>query len=505
MTTQESSGSLDRHMAHAVAWNAIARWASQILSWVSTFLVARLLTPSDYGIMGMSGLFLNLAMLVSQAGIGQAILTIRDLSRRQIAELNTVSALLGIGLVGLSCIVAVPLAHFFSVPQLFAVMAVSSSTCLINGFQVVPRALLQKELRFKLLAFIETVRAFLQIIMTVVLAWLGFGYWSLALGTVLGCLTACVLTVYWKRVNFAIPHFGGLRRELKFAGQVILSSIAWYAYENADFGVAGRVLGEVPLGNYTVAWTISSAPVEKVTNLVTTVTPAFFSAMQTDKPELRRYLFRLSELLSYLTIPAGIGLALVADHLVPVLLGPKWYGAIGPLRFLAVLFAIRSLCTILPNLLTAIGDATFVMRTTVISAVVMPFAFLLGSRWNANGIAATWVIAYPIIMAPMFLRVLHKTGAQLREYFAVVRPALNASAVMTVVVLLTRSAFPARLHSVLSLSILIIAGGLSYVSVFVIFYRERVMRILESSKRIFLSKQRTQDLSMKPVSLVENS
>jgi PST family polysaccharide transporter len=401
----------------------------------------------------------------------------------------------------LSFAVAHPLARFFSAPQLFAVIAVSSATCFVNGFQVVPRGLLQKALRFKLLAFIETVRAFLQIIVTVLLAWFGFGYWSLVLGTVLGCVTACVLTVYCSRTEFAFPQVEGLRRELKFGGQVILSSIAWYAYDNSDFAVAGRVLGEVPLGNYTVAWTISSAPVERITNLVTTVTPAFFSAVQADKAELRRYLLRLSELLSYLTVPAGIGLALVADHLVPVVLGPKWYGAIGPLRLLAILFAIRSLSTILPNLLTAIADAAFVMRMTVVAALIMPFAFFVGSRWGTNGIAATWVIAYPLIMAPMFFRVLHKTGAQLREYISVVRPALNASAVMVAAVMLARSAFSAQPPSPFSLSILIIVGTLSYGSVFAIFYRDRVRRLIDSTKLIFQKRQSREDLPMESISV----
>lgn len=495
------SGSLDRHMAQAVAWNAVARWASQILSWLSTILVARLLSPFDYGIMGMAGLYLSLAMLVSQAGIGQAVVALRDLSRRQIAQLNTVSVFLGAGLLGLSFVVAYPMARFFSAPQLFAVIAVSGTTCLINGFQVVPRGLLQKALRFKLLAFIETVRAFLQIIVTVLLAWFGFGYWSLVFGTVLGCVTACILTAYCSRTEFALPQVKGLRRELKFGGQVILSSIAWYAYDNSDFAVAGRMLGEAPLGNYTVAWTISSAPVERITNLVTTVTPAFFSAVQTDKAELRRYLLKLSELLSYLTVPAGIGLALVADHLVPVVLGPKWYGAIGPLRLLAILFAIRSLSTILPNLLTAIADAAFVMRTTVISALIMPFAFVVGSRWGTNGIAATWVVAYPVIMAPMFFRTLHKTGAPLREYVSVVRPALNASAVMIAAVLLTRSALPAQSHSPLSLSILIIVGALSYGSVFAIFYRDRVRRLMDSTKLIFRKKESGEDQPIESISI----
>src|SRR5271169_3302205 len=112
MTGQGSVGSLDRSLAHAVAWGAAARWASQIVSWASTILVARLLTPYDYGLVGMAGVFLQLALLISQAGIGDAVIALRDLTRRQIAELNTISLIMGAGLTGLSCALAPLVARF---------------------------------------------------------------------------------------------------------------------------------------------------------------------------------------------------------------------------------------------------------------------------------------------------------------------------------------------------------------------------------------------------------
>jgi O-antigen/teichoic acid export membrane protein len=90
-------------MAHAVAWGAAGKWASQIVGWASTVVIARLLTPYDYGLVGMAGLYLQFALLIGQSGVGESVITLRDLTRRQIAELNTVSMLIGLGLVGLSC------------------------------------------------------------------------------------------------------------------------------------------------------------------------------------------------------------------------------------------------------------------------------------------------------------------------------------------------------------------------------------------------------------------
>lgn len=472
-------------MVRAVAWNATAKWASQIFSLASTVVVARLLTPYDYGLVGMAGFYLGLATLIGQFGVGDAIVSLRDITDLQIAELNTVAVLMGAVLVVVSCGLAQPLAYFFAAPALRAVIVVVSGTYLINAFQVVPRALLRKELRFKLLSTIETVRALCQVITTVVLAWLQFGYWSLVWGYIVSAITGSLLTFCWKRHAFAVPRLANLRRELTFTRHVLSFAVAWYSYDNADFGVAGRVLGGAALGNYTIAWTIASAPLEKIANLVTGVAPPFFSAVQTDKTELRRYLLRLTEVLSFVTIPASIGLALVADYLVVALLGPKWYGVIGPLRLLGVFVAARSIATILPNLLNAIGEARFVMWATIASAITMPFAFLIGSHWGTNGIAAAWVFAYPAIMIPIYYRVFQKTGVQLAEYVSVLKPALSASAIMTATVLITRLLIPTSFQALASLLLIIATGALSYVGALFAFHHRRVTHLIRAFRNIY--------------------
>ncbi len=241
MTVKAPVGSLDRQMARAVAWSAAGRWASQIVSWASTIVIARLLSPYDYGIVGMAGLYLQLAMLVGQAGIGEAVITMRNLTSRQIAELNGASLIISMGLVGLSCALAFPVARFFSAPPLIAVIIVASVQYPINAFQVVSRALLQKDLRFKLLAGIETGRVVCQIIGTLILAWLNFGYWSLVFGTLISGAFASVLIFYWRPHAFAIPHLSQLRRELKYGGHVLVSRIAYYAFDNAGVTVVNRL------------------------------------------------------------------------------------------------------------------------------------------------------------------------------------------------------------------------------------------------------------------------
>jgi O-antigen/teichoic acid export membrane protein len=472
-------------MARAIAWNAIARWLAQIFSWASTIVVARLLSPYDYGLVGMAGLYLNLALLVTQGGVGDAVIVFRDLPQERISQLNTISVFTGLLLMGLTFVVAHPLAWFFSAPPLATVIVVSSVWYLFSAFQVVPRGLLQRELRFKLVAGIETVKAFVQAAVTVAFALMHFRYWSLVIGYLGGSAVSSVLVLYWKRQAFAWPRLKEIGAEIKYSIHVLMSRVALYAYDNADFGVAGRVLGEVPLGNYTVAWTISSAPVEKIANLVTGVTPAYFSAIQKNQAELRRYLLKITEMLSMLTIPASIGLALSADFLVPALLGAKWMGAIWPLRFLGIFVAARSITTILPNLLTAIGDARFVMKATVCAAILMPLAFLGGSHWGTTGIAAAWVVAYPIITAPLVYRTFRATGLKWREYASSILPALNASLVMTGVVLVCRWLLPAGFRPLYGLCLVSVLGMLAYAGALFVLYRERVNQVVATAKNVF--------------------
>lgn len=492
MTPQLQSRALDRSLARAVAWNAAARWIAQILSWASTIIVARILSPYDYGLIGMAGLYLNLAMLISQSGITDTIIVYKDLSHERVAQLNTVSLGIGLGLVGITWAVAYPLARFFSAPPLFAVLGVSSIWYIFSAFQVVPRGLLQKELRFSLLASLETVRAFFQAILTILFAWLGFRYWSLVIGYLGGAALVSVLVLYWRRHAFAWPRLRALRSEIKYSFEVLLSRVALYAYDNSDFAVAGRVLGAAPLGDYTVAWTISSAPVEKISNLITGVTPAYFSAVQEKQAELRRYLLRITEILSYVTIPASLGLALSADFLVPVLLGPKWVDAIGPLRLLAIFVAFRSITTILPILLTSTGRAGFVMKATVAAAILMPFAFYLGSRWGTVGIAAAWVIAYPLITAPLLRRTLRVTGLHVREYLATIAPPLNASLIMVLSVLLTRLLFFQNSRSIVGLLSIIVVAILAYGAALYVFYRERTRHMIVTAKSILRKEKNEQ-------------
>lgn len=466
--------SMDHVLLRSIAWTGGGKWATQLLTWASTIIAARLLSPSDYGVMGMATMFLGLINLVSEFGLGQSVITLRFLSRRQIAQINSTSLFLGCGFFTLSAAMATSVGRFFHSSQLPAVIMVMSVGFLVSAFQVVPDALLQRDLRFKRIASFDTLRALTQSLSTVLLAWFGFGYWSLAFGNLSGTVLYTLLVVGSSRHSFEWPSLREIRASLTFSSHVLGSRVAWYTYSNSDFLVAGRVLGESSLGAYTLAWTIASTPVEKIANMVMKVTPAFFSAVQHDKAQLRRYLLGITEGLSFLCFPASIGLAVVADQFVLAVLGPRWVGATTPLRLLALYAALRSITTLLPNLLNALQRARFVMWNTIVAAVVFPASFYLASVWGTTGIAAAWILLYPCITAPLVWRTTAELELPIGQYLSALVPALRASLVMALAVCGVRMAMPSQWSALSRLLVAIVVGGGAYVTFVLVVERERL-------------------------------
>src|SRR5213083_2317392 len=188
--THAQARTLDRALLHGVAWTAAAKWAAQVLSWASWLIVARLLSPEDYGLVGMATIYLGLITLLSEFGLGTAVLVVRDLSVEQINQLNGMAVLLGLAGVLASCAAAIPLGHFFRAPQLPLVVVAMSSTFVITSFKTVPFALLKRDLRFKALALIDLSQALVLAISMVAFAVVGFRYWTLVCGGVVGALVS---------------------------------------------------------------------------------------------------------------------------------------------------------------------------------------------------------------------------------------------------------------------------------------------------------------------------
>lgn len=466
---------LDRSLLRGIAWTGGVRWASQVVGWASTLVVARLLTPADYGIVGMGAVFVGLVTLLSEFGLGAAVVMLREVEPAQARQINTLSVLLGIASAAATWAAAEPMARLMDTPPLAGVLRALGIGFVVAGFRTVPDALLQKEMRFRSLALMDGGQAVAVALATVGLAAAGAGYWTLVAGTLLGGLFSTGMAVARRPQGFAVPRVRDIGGAMGFSGRLLVSRLSWYLYSNADFMVVGKVLGERALGAYNLAWSLAAIPVGKVGGMVMRVTPAYFSAVQDDPPALRRYLLRLTEGVALVTFPMTLGLAAVADDLVRVALGDKWAAAAVPLRLLAAYASLRSISPLLSQVLAAAGEMPFAMRNNLLAAVVLPVAFVVAARQGIQAVAWAWILVHPLVLAPLLARACRRLSMPPRDYLRALAPALGGCAVMLAAVVAARVAAPDGWPVGARLGAQVLAGAAAYAGAVLLLHRDRLL------------------------------
>ncbi len=466
--------SLDHSLVQGIAWTGSMKWVSQILTWVGSLFVARLLTPQDYGLVGMAAVYMGFVSLLNEFGLGTVIVTQRDLTNEQVKQLNTFSIFLGLTFFAVSCLASLPLAVFFKTSQLRWVLAAMSTAFVITAFRTVPYAILQRDLQFKTLALIEAIQSLIQAFSMVVFALVGLRYWTLVLGGLVGTVASTVLVWTRSRQPFAWPQAHSLKRALNFSADVLIARISWYFSSNADFLVAGRVLGKAALGAYTFGWTIANIPLERISTLITRLTPSVFSAVQSELASLRRYLLTLTEGLALITFPISFGVAIVAEELVLVVLGEKWRGVVLPLRLLSAYAGFRSIFILIPQLLVNTGHVKFWKWNCVATTILLPISFYVGSHWGTGGIAAAWIVIHPFVVLPYYWKAFRTIKLSPLEYFKSVLPALWGSLCMGCVVLALKILVAPAWALPFRLGVEILGGVATYLSVLLIYHRPRL-------------------------------
>jgi PST family polysaccharide transporter len=483
--------SLDASLAGGLAWTAGAKWAAQILTWVSVLVVARLLSPADFGIGGIAGMFFGLTNVLAEFGIGTAVLHMPELDRRTLGQLHLFSLLLCTGIFGLSVLAAPGIAWFFrSDHVLFFV--VTNIGFLVTGIQAVPSGLLQRDMDYRRLALLDAMSAMITAVVSVTTACLGWRYWSLLAGPSSGKIAAAVLLCYWKQVPFRWPHWRDIRKPVEMGRQVAIGRIAATAYTAADGIVIGRTMGEAVLGIYQMAMNLASAPAEKISSLIMrTATPLFANVMD-DLPLVRRYYLIIVELLSLTVLPLMLGLAILAPRAVLLILGPKWVAATRPLQWLGLFMIMRVLGVLAEQVLVSQRRTRITMRMSILSFVIMPIAFFLAARWKGpDGVAAAWITLSPVTIVPLLLILLRSIKLPAREYVAAIMPAVTGSAVMCLALFGMNSWLVTSWPLQFRLAVQVSAGGAVYVGFILLFFRDKVLRYV----KFLLSLRKSKEMS----------
>ncbi len=414
-----------RTFARGVVWIGGARLLTQALSWATTLVVVRFLSAADYGVMGMASAFLAIAAILSEFGIGTAIIAAADLPDDRLRQLHGVALLTGLAGCAVCLACAWPLGLFFREPRLPLVVSVMSVTFIIDALRTVPVALLQRRLDYRGTAFVESCRSLTSTVVVLAAAFAGLGYWSLVLGAVSASFVASSLATFAMPVRVRQPEWAQVSGPMRVAGNLLVDRLAWQAYSYGDFAVVGRIFGSALLGQYTLAWNLASLPGQKLTNLLTAVSSSFLPSLREDLGEMRRYFLVLVESIALLTMPLLLGLAFVAPDAISVAFTDQWAAAILPLRLLALYSCIQCVSVPLSQVLVATGRSHIARTNSLVTLCVLIPGFVLGAQLGGIvGVAAAWLVLFPVVVLRPYHHVRRVLGFDHRDLAAALFPAL---------------------------------------------------------------------------------
>lgn len=448
-----------------------------ILQFAMLPILARLIGPSEYGLVALAMPFILLANVLSDGGMGYALGRQKEVSRSQEATVFWLSGAIGLGLSVLCALAAWPMGVIVGQERLPLMIMALSPILLMNSLTTVANGRIIREGRFSVFAAGDLISTFASAVTALAAALAGWGAWSLVAQQLV--LWACKMA--W------VSHAGGTvvawhfrfqeaRDLLKFGVHTIAAILADFVSRNLDSLIIGGMLGATLLGYYAMGYQIVRVPDGLISGpfylyIFTAVARATHDGDPTAVQDLAAAGLRLG---AAALAPLFCGLALVADLAVPLVLGGKWHGAIVPLQHLAAAGFFFCMCSIMASTLMGHGKSALRLRLSVLLGLVVIGSVAATVRFGLEVVSAAVAIAMGAVCC-VYIHVLGRgLNMPRRRLVAAFWPAAVGSVVMVVVVLGARAAL-SRAPIWLEFSLMVAVGSLSYLAVIWVIARHRLL------------------------------
>lgn len=462
----------------AVMWRSGSQIVSQLVMWAATFLVIRLLAPSDYGLFAMTQAILVFLSLMNGWGYANALVRSETISRHEIRQVFGMLLLLNGGL-ALAQVVLAPLAAaYFRQPMVVDLLRVQALIYLSTPFIALAQALLGRRMDFRRQGQVHLLSAFLSAATALGGALLGWGVWT---------LVAAPIVLFWTQaIGLAIVarlpllpsfRFAGAGRLFRYGNAMVVVQFFWFIQSQSAIFIAGRQLDTHSLGLYTTALFLTQILAAKFVPPLNEVAFAAYSRIQ-DRPDAVAFAFlKAVRLILLIALPFYFGLAVTAEPLVLTMLGPKWAGTIPLVALLAWAMPFMTLQILFAPATNAIGRESVSVWTGLIGALLLPACFLVGVGYGAFGMAVAWLVGFPILTMATLRLSLPAIGVSLAQLLRAIAPGLAAAAAMAVAVLALDRMLPAMPPQP-RLALLVLAGAGLYAALLIAFARPMVEEVI---------------------------
>lgn len=423
---------LTRQAVRGTSWSAFSSIARQLLALACSAILARLLGPEAYGLMGMVTLIAVFLYNFRDIGTTTVIIQRPSIDQRLLSTVFWVNCALGLALCSVVLCIALPAAHFFKEPRLTRILAVSSLTFVIASIGLVPNAVLTRNMQFGKLGIVDMCSSIGGYLVAIPCAIAGFGVWSLVFANLTNAIVTTSLN--WRLSGWtpsAVFDMPQLRSVRSFSLNLSGFGLVNYFSRNADNLVVGKFLGESPLGFYQMAYNLMLYPILNISLLISQVLRPAFAKIQADDERFRQAYVKSCMLIGLFTFPIIAGMGILADPLVRALLGPKWIPAIILFQILAPVGFVQSIHTTVGQIYVSKGRTDVMFKAGIATAMVLVPSFLIGVRRGTVGVASAYAIACLVILLyPLFAVPFRLIGLSFSYFIGQLLPQLTITGVM---------------------------------------------------------------------------
>jgi len=411
-------GSLARRGA---AWTLGLIISRQVIGLGATAVLARLLYPSDYGIIGMVATLTAFVRVFADMGLSMATVQRKDLSAGQVANLFWINAGLGT-LLWAACAASGPvLAWFYGQEELALVAAALGASFALGGVAVQPMALLKRQMLFGRLSVAEFASFVVGAGTGLSLAFAGWGYWALVGQSLAAQAGRAVFLLAASGYRPALPKLGrGTLSLLKFGGSLACYGIVVCLTHNLDRVLIGKVWGPGALGYYGRAYFLMNLPTMVTTGALAQVMLPALSALQNDSERYRRVYLRTMRLVAFVSLPMAFGMLATARETVLVIYGARWTEVVPIFRLLCVVAIVSPFAMSMGWLYVSLGRTNRLWRWTLFRAPVTCAALMIGLPYGQRGVAAAYAAAVAVLVVPSLWYGAGTAGIRLRQVLAAI-------------------------------------------------------------------------------------
>lgn len=462
-----------------VIWRSGSQLLGQLIAWTSTFLVIRMLNPSDYGLVAMTGVVLTFLDLFKGWGFASSLVRDEKTDKHRIGQAFAMLLMMNGALAAIQFAAAPLAARYFHQPLVADLLRVQALFYLANPFTALGHALLVRRLDFKKQARIDLIAAVLSAFTALGCALAGLGVWALVAAPGMlwfaragGYFLAAKL---WQiRPRFA---FRGAGTMLRYGVAMIAVQMCWFVQSQADIFIGGRSLDAHALGIYTTALFLTQMLAAKFVPPLNEVAFAAYSRIQTRPDMIQSAFLKSIRLIMLVCMPFYFGLAVTAAPLVETVLGGKWTETVGLVPILCAAMPLMTLQILFAPATNALGRPGLAVRTGLFGAVLMCSAFAVGIRWGADGLAWAWLGGMGALLLVTIEYSRPVIGVTRRDLFLAVAPGFAAAAAMAGVVV-GLDWLVADLGTGKRLALLVSAGAVAYGAFLFLFFRPIVEEVI---------------------------